>query len=279
MKCFKKTLASVIAIAVVFLIAVFIVSALQAVPAVQEPLVDDEILDAELTKRGYPQYMLSILLPEEKQALLDEDAYYDGSTLDDLNVPDIPFTWPLDNAQAPILAQEDTNASPHTIQKSDISLLIDTQKLGENIVVTFYYKWHRLPLARFEDVLVLGWDEDIFYMLDNSFQKLDCYKTVFKDTRQIHSQDTGFSLSGSSSVQWGADLKGYTVWTNDISGAGRLVLVPHVKGQPCKIEALYMHLQTPSEACIGYNSIEKAFVYTRLPSFYSSTQTSITVTS
>ena len=278
MKRLNKGLALGLAFAAVFLIAAFVVPALQNMPAIEEPPADnDSALDAQLAQRGYPQDVLDSMLPEDKQDLLDADAYYEGSSCDEYNVPDLPFTWPLDDVQAPDRA--DDADGWHTIRTSSLSLLLETQKLGENTVVTFYYRWHRQPAGRLEDLILVGWDPDVFYMLENSFQRIDCYRTVFSAERRVHVDETSYATGAPGQIGWYADLKGYTAWTNDLSGAGRFVLVPKVKGQSVKLSALYMHLPVFDSASVGYDPEMDGFVLHNVPLLYSTAQTDIMVTS
>lgn len=127
------------------------------------------------------------------------------------------------------------------ISTSDLSLWFVysiTTKNGNEldfILVSFYYEWLNMPVARLQDPIAVSWGDELLRLEDNSFNKIDKYSGYYFDLTQnlititdaIQSEEDGYANASPAGVSWYADLKGNIGLTvTELYGYGSFHLVP-----------------------------------------------------
>lgn len=206
-------------------------------------------LDDQLRSRGYPDALIGIMLDEEKQELINDDCYYESS---------ITCYFNESGELIDDCSSEEPSIIPFKqIDKKHLSLTISASKSGSNTVITCNYRWLVPPVNRFSDPICVGWDKNVFYMIDDSFSKVDKYGALIQAKpdsyyEAVHSSENGFASSTAESVTWYADLKGYTADVISLFGYGKFTLVPRKKGQVVTIFANYVHAKLAGSLSVSF---------------------------
>ena len=104
------------------------------------------------------------------------------------------------------------------------------------------------------------WDEDVFYLKDDSVRKADKFEKSSHGKfgsydENIHSDEKAFAMIGFSSAKWFADLKGHTACVSRLYGSGEFTLVPKKVGVETEIKAVYVH-----DKMLGVNFFGKEII-------------------
>lgn len=158
---------------------------------------------------------------------------------------------------------QDENGSfvnEHDEESPALSLSVSTAKSGINTLVAVNYEWNKLPFNRYQDPIYVVWDEDVFYLKDDSVRKADKFEKFSHGKfgsydENIHSDEKSFAMIGFSSAKWFADLKGHTACVSRLYGSGEFTLVPKKVGVETEIKAVYVH-----DKMLGVNFFGKEII-------------------
>ncbi len=211
-------------------------------------------IDELLMERGFPEIVLETMQVESKNAIYDAGDEFAGAVI----------TYYCEDTHEFIdihVAEDGTYIIPRgQIPMADLALSFTyTKKRASNqsldyIRVTFSYEWENLPFNRYSDPIAVAWDSDLFYLVDNSFSKVDKYDgyIIFNGEpvysyNQIHSSEDGYARSGEGFVTWYADLKGYLgIIPSRLYGSGSFTLKPisQTYGGSMQMFGHYVHNKT-----------------------------------
>lgn len=212
-------------------------------------------IDAVLLERGYPKIVIDTMDSGAK-----EDLYYN---------PDLTFSsaYIMFPGESQFIAGDGIlPVIENPISDVIISWVNSAKKENSGskkeklcyIDVKFSYHWTKIPFSRWQDPIIISWDKNRFYMMDDSFYKVDKYdgyiatvtgiKKTFKN--QITSLEPGYANGSPFGVKWYADLKGYDGITRitSLHGYGSFQLIPIEKDtdvqEDSPIYAQYIHKTT-----------------------------------
>ena len=202
-------------------------------------------LNSELLNRGYPKNLINIMSDEEKQDLINDNCYYESSSL---------YKYGKDGELIGSETLEDNSITTYgQIDSSHLSIYITVSKSGSNKVVTFNYDWLFLPLNRYEDPICIGWNDSVFLYKSGSFKKVDQYRKILNGPIYTHSSQTTYAEANSNYVSWYADIKGYTALPEQLFGYGKFTLIPQKTGVTTNIYASYVHAKTALSLSVSFN--------------------------
>ncbi len=199
-------------------------------------------IDAALLERGYPQAYLDNI-PES----LKESLY---------NQPELIFVEAqicvhnVENGDDQIFSISENNINPRgQIPTDELTLTWGVYKYtnSNNIHVIYTYKWTDLPFNRYEDPIGVSWDSKYFALVDDSFHKVDEYRTNMFGKIAMHTQsdEWAYANASSSSVTWYADLVGYlTVGVDMLIGYGEFTLFPKQSNFTTTLYGHYVHAKS-----------------------------------
>ena len=179
--------------------------------------VENEVIDATLRSRGYPQVFLDSMSPSAKLSIYEKsDFVFDGGIITTYSQETGIFT------DYEIAA--DGIATIGQIPASDLTLSWSISKNPRNskeLFAEYSYVWNNMPFFRWQDPIAVSWDDSLFEMKDDSFYKIDMYDGYYINssgvptgetfTGYIKSEEYGYASGYSAGVTWYADLRGYDV--------------------------------------------------------------------
>lgn len=175
-------------------------------------------IDITLWSRGFPQKYLSAMPTAAKESL------YSHSNL--IFQDEYAVTRDGKTRTAIYAINEDGGVNDSSAFSSDLVLTIHVSPVetSENLLVTCAYRWNTPPVCRGEDPIIISWDPDSFYLMEDSFRKVDKY--VLEDsTENTNSDEPGYAVASPTGVSWYADL----VETQDVTalyGYAEFILIP-----------------------------------------------------
>lgn len=211
----------------------------------------DGNVDDKLLQVGYPQIIIDTMDMDIKKDIIESNLSFLGAKV-----------IYCDNNQkkkveAEIRSEENDYRKLESMEDSPLILSLVYSRNNQtsessNIHVAFHYKWNQLPLSLFQDQISVTWDENRYYMEDNSFKKVDKYSGYILDLAgnnqwyydQILSREPGFAQSVEGGVRWYADLKGYIgVTVTELYGYGSFWLIPKNcnREEKIDIQGVYSH--------------------------------------
>lgn len=129
--------------------------------------VENEVIDATLRSRGYPQVFLDSMSPSAKLSIYEKsDFVFDGGIITTYSQETGIFT------DYEIAA--DGIATIGQIPASDLTLSWSISKNPRNskeLFVEYSYVWNNMPFFRWQDPIAVSWDDSLFEMKDDSFYR------------------------------------------------------------------------------------------------------------
>ena len=157
-------------------------------------------IDIALWSRGFPQKYLGAMPFTAKESLYNHSnlIFQDGYTV----------TRDGKSTRTAIHnITEDGGVSDPSVFSSDLVLSINVSPIdaSENLLVTCTYRWNTLPVCRVEDPIIVSWAPDSFYLVEDTFRKVDKYDSE-NSTGNINSDEPGYAVASPTGVSWYADL-------------------------------------------------------------------------
>ena len=212
--------------------------------------VSEEIMDATLLDRGYPNVILEKMSPTAKESLYEKpELVFDGGVIT------------IYDESTGTFIDYDISANGYMpmgqIPTTDLSLTWSISKNRNNsdeIFVTYSYDWDDLPFFRWQDPIAVSWDDSLFEMKDDSFYKVDKYDGYYINssgvptgktfTGAIKSEEYGYASGFAAGVTWYADLRGYDIIyvADALYGHGEFTLEKKTSGTgSSKMYGHYVH--------------------------------------
>lgn len=200
----------------------------------------DSLLNLKLIAKGYPTQLLNILEKEQKEDLLDNKCCYESSK-----------TYYYDNNGNLIDCisfDKDSVSTIGQIKDAHLTLSITSSKTQKGETkISFNYNWKTLPVNRYQDPIYITWDNSVFSLKADSFNKVDKFTYVLGDGSNgktytsTHSNEKSFADATFGYLSWYADLKGYTANVIQLFGYGSFTLTPKKKNVSTQIFGKYVH--------------------------------------
>lgn len=157
------------------------------------PPTRDEVI-SELLTRGYPADLLEAL---------------DTSLLQDI-YNDEDFNFKSYSKESYELQEGGLVQARGSIDSTELELVCIISDNGRDTLTVYYaYDWLELPAFRWIDTIAFSWDEDLYELVPNTFQRYDRYRTQPGTAALTHDSGNRPANASPSGISWSVDLKGY----------------------------------------------------------------------